>query len=266
MKYLKIETLIHVIMIVFAVASVFNIGFYLQESHNEITSWSIALSLGFGLVAISLILSKINSESNPELFKKLLIATLAVWLLSGTIQMLSYHSHDLNWFLSALFGFGFPLVAEVILALAIASYDLYNNELKIKSAKQSLYEKSAIVLADTVAQYDSRLIQDHINTQITSLVKNEVDTVLRDIFKQQQQPVINNQIEVNPTINVINQQEKKEINLDEFHEYLKTNHLGDLTADLKPATISRKLKIPQKQVQEYLIELQQQDKLKAFVF
>lgn len=264
MKYLKIETLIHVIMIVFAVASVFNIGFYLQESHNEITSWSIALSLGFGLVAISLILSKINSESNPELFKKLLIATLAVWLLSGTIQMLSYHSHELNWFLSALFGFGFPLVAEVILALAIASYDLYNNELKIKSAKQSLYEKSAIVLADTVAQYDSRLIQDHINTQITSLVKNEVDTVLNDIFKQQ--PIINNQIEVNPTINVINQQEKKEINLDEFHEYLKTNHLGDLTADLKPATISRKLKIPQKQVQEYLIELQQQDKLKAFVF
>jgi len=264
MKYLKIETLIHVIMIVFAVASVFNIGFYLQESHNEITSWSIALSLGFGLVAISLILSKINSESNPELFKKLLIATLAVWLLSGTIQMLSYHSHDLNWFLSALFGFGFPLVAEVILALAIASYDLYNNELKIKSAKQSLYEKSAIVLADTVAQYDSRLIQDHINTQITSLVKNEVDVVLRDIFKQQ--PIVNNQIEVNPTITVINQHEKKEINLEEFHAYLKEKHLGDLTADLKPATISRKLKIPQKQVQEYIIELQRQDKLKAFVF
>lgn len=264
MKYLKIETLIHIIMIVFAVASVFNIGFYLQESHNEVTSWAIAVSLGFGLVAISLILSKINSESNPELFKKLLIATLAVWLLSGTIQMLSYHSHDLNWFLSALFGFGFPLVAEVILALAIASYDLYNNELKIKSAKQSLYEKSAIVLADTVAQYDSRLIQDHINSQITNLVKNEVDTVLKDIFKQQ--PIINNQIEVNPTINIVNQQEKKEINLDEFHAYLKNNHLGDLTSELKPATISRRLKIPQKQVQEYIIELQQQDKLKAFVF
>lgn len=261
MKHLKIETLIHVIMIVFAVASVFNIGFYLQESHNEITSWAIANSLGFGLVAISLILSKINYKSEKELFVKLLIATIAVWLLSGTLQMLAYQSHNLNWFLAALFGYGFPLVAEVILALAIASYDLYNNELKIKSAKQSLYEKSAIVLADTVAQYDSRLIQDHINLQITSLVKNEVDTVLKDIFKQQ--PIINNQIEVNPTINVINQQEKKEISLEEFHAYLKENHLGDLTSELKPVTISRKLKVPQKVIQEYILELQ---KTKAVVF
>lgn len=263
MKYLKIETLIHVIMIVFAVASVFNIGFYLQESHNEVTSWAIANSLGFGLVAISLILSKINYKSEKELFVKLLIATIAVWLLSGTLQMLAYQSHELNWFLAGLFGYGFPLVAEVILALAISSYDLYNNELKIKSAKQSLYEKSAIVLADTVAQYDSRLIQDHINSQITNLVKNEVDIVLRDIFKQQQ-PIINNQIEVNPTINIVNHQEK--ISLDEFHAYLKEKHLGDLTSELKPATIGRQLKIPQKQVQEYIADLQRQDKLKAFVF
>lgn len=264
MKHFKIETLIHIIMVVFAVASVFNIGFYLSNSHNEITSWAIANSLGFGLVAISLILSKINYESNKALFNKLLSATLAVWLLSGTIQMLAYNEHGLNWFLAALFGFGFPLVAEVILALAISAYDQYNKELKIRSAKQSLYEKSAVVLADTVANYDSNLIQQHINMQITNLVKNEVDNVLKEIFKQQ--PTITNQIEVNPTINVINQLPQKEMSQDDFLDFLKSNYAGEIVSDLPLTKIVRETKLKKSTVGQYIFDLQKDDKLKMFVF
>lgn len=179
-KLVRLETLIHCVMVTFAIASMFNIATYLSESHHIVMSWSIGVSLSFGLVALSLALSGIDTTNKP-LFIKMLIATVLLCLLSGTVQMLSYQSHGQPIVLSIVFGYGFPFVAELVLALAISEYDKDKRQQKIRNAQQGIRETTALVLSTSLDNYDQSLIQDYVNTQITGIVQEQVEETIKQI-------------------------------------------------------------------------------------
>lgn len=59
-RIINVETVSHSIMFIASIASAFNIGEYLNESHNTITAYGLAFALGFGVMTLSTILSRVN--------------------------------------------------------------------------------------------------------------------------------------------------------------------------------------------------------------
>lgn len=307
-KYLTVETLLHLVMVTFAVASVFNISTYMSASHNLVMSWCIGLSLGFGLVGLSLILSKV--DTSKILFKKMLVATISVCLLSGTLQMLSYHEHGQTWFLSALFGYGFPVVAELILALAISAYDedqkikkeneeaedkrkndeakRKNDEeekllkqMKLHNATQGLREKSALVIADSLDNYDPGEIQKFINKEISGIVKAQVGGVLAEIKSTYAQeidetvqdfngqtcmptPQIEDFAQKSAQLNKERADQKKE-ELQTFAQFLAQNYNGCATDEFNYSKLEREFGKSRRTIQRYVAELQQADIINGHV-
>lgn len=292
-KYLSVETLLHLVMVTFAVASVFNISTYMGASHNVIMSWCIGVSLGFGLVGLSIILSKVDTKK--ALFKKMLVATISVCLLSGTLQMLSYHAHGQPWVLAALFGYGFPIVAELILALAISAYDedqkmkrLEEEEnakqMKLRNAKQGLKEKSALVIADTLDAYDPGEIQKFINKEINLIVKTQVSEVLAELLptpvnkisaKDNENadypslPTSNNENDADwmTQRDIINagRKGKKQEELKRFADFLAQHYAGCRTVELNYTQIEKEFGKSARTIKRYIQELQQADIINGYV-
>lgn len=281
-KYLSVETLLHLVMVTFAVASVFNISTYLSASHNVIMSWCIGVSLGFGLVGLSIILSKI--DTSKVLFKKMLAATILVCLLSGTLQMLSYHEHGQPWALAGLFGYGFPIVAELVLALAISAYDEDKKQTKVRNAKQGLKEKSALVIADTLDKYDSSEIQKYVNKEINHIVRVQVNEVIAELLPtpaqqidskanenadfsslpSEETPVDADWTTKRDSINA-GRKDKKAADLRKFAGFLAANYAGCRTDELNYTQLEKEFGKSARTIKRYIAELTQMDIINGHV-
>ena len=136
-KVATIEHLVDGVMVVFALASIGNISEYMKgHGHNPVTAYGVGIALGLGLVAISIMLARTPTDDRRT-FGSMLAATLAVGLLSGTVQALAYYEHTGNIYTACLQGYGFPLIGECLLAVAMAMHTASERKRRARLAERA---------------------------------------------------------------------------------------------------------------------------------
>ena len=181
MKYFKNEYIAHAGVLVFIFATILNVKEYLiYTNHPPEFSWVLATALGIVLVSMSFMLSKSNRESPA--FKLKLGSTIAICVLSGTMQMLNYYNHGLHWATSALFGYGFPIVAEMLLAMSVS---LHEKEMREKAAAQT-EDTIKLRISESIAQSFERIDVSnnsaYIESRIQEVVKAQTDSIIQQMM------------------------------------------------------------------------------------
>lgn len=181
MKHFKNEYIAHAGVLVFSFATILNVKEYLiYTNHPPEFSWVLATALGIVLVSMSFMLSKSNRESPA--FKLKLGSTIAICVLSGTMQMLNYYNHGLHWATSALFGYGFPIVAEMLLAMSVS---LHEKEMREKAAAQT-EDTIKLRISESIAQSFERIDVSnnsaYIESRIQEVVKAQTDSIIQQMM------------------------------------------------------------------------------------
>lgn len=187
LRLLTLEHFVDSIMIIFAVASVGNIAEYMSgHNHNPFTAYGVAGALGLGLVAISVLLARI-SPSDRWTFGFMLVATLAVALLSGAVQSMAYLEHRPDdKFAAYLFGFGFPLVGECLLALAMSIYNEAQRKKRLAASDDAMNERINHFLNRSLDDVDLSKMTVYIEKQVGLIVRNKIDGIVSQRLTQAQ--------------------------------------------------------------------------------
>jgi hypothetical protein len=177
---LTIEHLADGAMIVFALASVGNIAEYMRVAgHNHITAYGQAVALGLGLVVFSVLLARV-SPSDKGTFWFMLLATTALGLLSGAVQSKAYLRYTPTDPVAAyLFGFGFPVVGECLLALAMSVYTEGQKRKRLNASDDAMNEKINTFIDGSLDNVDLTKMAAHIERQVFAIVRNRIDTIAK---------------------------------------------------------------------------------------
>lgn len=172
------ENLVHAVMVTFAFASVVNISAYL-EAHGHTLPFAIALGMavGFGLVSISVMLSRTNRQDRLT-FYTMLTTTILFGLLSGTLQTLAYSSHGLNVYLSSIFGYSFPLLMECMLAVAVSMHKDSEKRKKLEEFNEGFTEKINQKVAEVTALDSIEIDNSYVQKAIARVVKVKTDQAI----------------------------------------------------------------------------------------
>ena len=118
---------------------------------NLAVSWGLGIALGFALWLMAIFLSSIE-EWKTKQFIIVLTITLALALISGSIQASSYQSHvsvnphvtveqrDATMSLAWWIGYAMPLIGELGVALALSAYLEYRRRNISRVIQQSIME------------------------------------------------------------------------------------------------------------------------------
>lgn len=177
-KIVTLEHFVDAVMAVFAIASVGNISEYMVgHNHNVFTAYGVGSALGFGLVAISVLLARIP-PSKSGTFVFMLLATVAVGLLSGAVQSNAYLEHRPDdRFTAYLFGFGFPLIGECLLAVAMSVYTEAQRKKRMNASDEALNERINQYMSEAMSNVDLTKMTAHLEQKVTQIVKSKIDSV-----------------------------------------------------------------------------------------
>lgn len=183
-QHLTNKTVVHLSMLAFAVTSTLNIaGFFMSTHHHWLVAASIGLALGGGLMAVSIYLSKQEFGKGLS-FWTLLVATVAMALLSGQIQSMGYQKHGLDTFTANLLGFAPPIVAEVLLALSVSLAERTEREWAQRDSKQFIKDSVAESMTSAFRNVDASRIQKHIEKQVDGVIRAFVDDALGEMMAE----------------------------------------------------------------------------------
>jgi len=175
------ETIAHVGVLVFSAATILNVKEYLVYTEHSIEfSWVLSIALGIILVSMSFMLAA--SDKQSPAFKLKLISTLLLCLLSGTIQTLNYVNHNLHWTVATLFGYGFPIVAEMLLAMSVS---LHHKEMKAKAAahtEETIKTRISDSIAQSFEQIDVSDNKAFIEDQIKAVVQAQTSSIIAQLM------------------------------------------------------------------------------------
>lgn len=175
-RWLTIEHLVHGVMVVFALASVGNLVEFMSHGHNAITAWGVGLALGGGLVAVSIMFTKVDIH-DAGTFWPMLAAMLAMGLLSGGMQTIAYHATEPLW-VAALQGFGFPLVGECLLAYASAMFAHSERKRRQAQADEQIEQRIADAIDDAMRTIDVSGAKRHVEKAAEQIVKSKMSALL----------------------------------------------------------------------------------------
>lgn len=177
-KVATIEHLVDGVMVVFALASIGNVSEYMKgHGHNPVTAYGVGIALGIALVAVSVMLARTPTDDRRT-FASLLTATLAVGLLSGTVQTLAYYDHTKNVWTASLQGFGFPLVGECLLAVAMAMHTASERKRRARLADDGMEERINDAISEALAGIDISGMQAHIEKQAAVILKHKMAEIV----------------------------------------------------------------------------------------
>nr|AGC72353.1 hypothetical protein [uncultured bacterium A1Q1_fos_2004] len=177
-KVATIEHLVDGVMVVFALASIGNISEYMKgHGHNPVTAYGVGIALGLGLVAISIMLARTPTDDRRT-FGSMLAATLAVGLLSGTVQALAYYEHTANIWTACLQGYGFPLIGECLLAVAMAMHTASERKRRARLADDGMEERINDAISEALANIDISGMQAHIEKQAAVILKHKMAEIV----------------------------------------------------------------------------------------
>lgn len=195
-KLLTIETAVHIVMILFAGASVANIASLFIEGGHAIVGWVLGCALGSALVAVSIMATKIDRQVEPLAFRYMVVAVTALALLSGAIQSKAYALHlPLIW--AIVLGYGMPLCGEALLAFATAEYTAAYRRKRIRSATDGSKEKIAEAIAEALSDIDVSEVKSDVQRQVKSIVKYQVGQIAAEMMGKNVADVRN--VPVTPT-------------------------------------------------------------------
>ncbi len=177
-KVATIEHLVDGVMVVFALASIGNISEYMKgHGHNPVTAYGVGIALGLGLVAISIMLARTPTDDRRT-FASMLAATLAVGLLSGTVQALAYYEHTGNIYTACLQGYGFPLIGECLLAVAMAMHTASERKRRARLADDGMEERINDAISEALANIDIGGMQSYIEKQAGLILKHKMAEIV----------------------------------------------------------------------------------------
>lgn len=177
-KVATVEHLVDLVMVVFALASIGNVSEYMVKAgHNVVTAYGVGVALGLGLVAISIMLARVPTDDGRT-FASMLVATLAVGLLSGTVQALAYYDHSANVWTACLKGYGFPLVGECLLAVAMAMHTASERKRRARMADDGMEERINDAISDALANIDIAGMQSYIEKQAGLILKHKMAEIV----------------------------------------------------------------------------------------
>jgi len=177
-KVATVEHLVDLVMVVFALASIGNVSEYMVHAgHNYVTAYGVGIALGLGLVAISIMLARVPTDDGRT-FASMLVATLAVGLLSGTVQALAYYNHSANVWTACLKGYGFPLVGECLLAVAMAMHTASERRRRTRLADDGMEERINDAISDALANIDIGGMQSYIEKQAGIILKHKMAEIV----------------------------------------------------------------------------------------
>lgn len=180
-KLLTIETAVHIVMVLFAGASVANIASLFIEGGHAIVGWVLGGALGSALVAVSIMATKIDRQVEPLAFRYMVVAVTALALLSGAIQSKAYALHlPLIW--AIVLGYGMPLCGEALLAFATAEYTAAYRRKRIRSATDGSKEKIAEAIAEALSDIDVSEVKSDVQRQVKSIVKYQVGQIANEMM------------------------------------------------------------------------------------
>lgn len=188
-KFINNEHIVHAGMITFGAASMFNIKEYLNNNGHDIYfSWALSIALSIILISMSIMLAKSDNFAGRA-FKLKLASVITLCLLSGTLQMLAYKMHGLNTIIAAIFGYGFPIVAEALLALASAEHDKEMIEKKYTQMQESVKHSITNAISESFEQIDVVNNKEYIESQIRKIVKSQTDAIVAQLMPNNSQIV-----------------------------------------------------------------------------
>lgn len=177
-KVATIEHLVDGVMVVFALASIGNISEYMKDhGHNPVTAYGVGIALGLGLVAISIMLARTPTDDRRA-FGSMLVATIFVGLLSGTVQALAYYEHSRNVWTAGLQGYGFPLIGECLLAVAMAMHTASERKRRARLADDGMEERINDAISEALANIDISGMQAHIEKQAGLILKHKMAEIV----------------------------------------------------------------------------------------
>lgn len=177
-KAATIEHLVDGVMVVFALASIGNISEYMKgHGHNPVTAYGVGIALGLGLVAVSIMLARTPTDDRRA-FSSMLVATIFVGLLSGTVQALAYHEHSRNVWTACLQGYGFPLIGECLLAVAMAMHTASERKRRARLADDGMEERINDAISEALANIDISGMQAYIEKQAGVILKHKMAEIV----------------------------------------------------------------------------------------
>lgn len=194
-KGLTIEHFVDGVMVIFALASVGNVSEYMiAHGHNHVTAYGVGIALGFGLVAASILLARLApSDGRPFWF--MLVAVSVFGLLSGTVQSFAYLEHRPgDPFAAYLQGFGFPLVGECLLAVAMSVYTEAQKQKRLNASDDQLNERINEFLNKSLDDVDLSKLAQYIERQVGLIVRNKIDALVAQRLAQNEIVRTNDQV------------------------------------------------------------------------
>lgn len=175
-RLLTIEHLVHLVMIVFALASVGNLWEFMEHGHNQLTAGGIGIALGFGLVAISIMFTRVNTE-DQRTFRAMLASMLAMGVLSGMMQTVAYASAA-PLLIAILQGFGFPLIGECLLAYATALYSASERQRRAQMADDGMEERINDAISYALSGIDVSSAQRYVEQKAGEILRHKMDQIV----------------------------------------------------------------------------------------
>ena len=179
-KVFTIEKFVHALLFCFAGASVGTISeFLLANAHNQLTSYGLAVALGGGLVAVSIMLAK-TDMSDRQAFFGMLAGVIVVAVMSATLQVMAYHAHGQAWFTAAVLGIGFPLV-ECVLAVGVALHDAAEKRRRVMGVRDGIRQRISEAVGDSMRDIDVSKVRGHIEKRVDGIIRQQVDMVINQM-------------------------------------------------------------------------------------
>jgi len=178
-RNLKAKHLGHVIMVVFAGASLFNISDFIYTLHpNEFLAWTVAIALAASLVVFSALLAEMKWRSTG--FYIMLAVVAGLTAISGAIQGGAY-SRSVGWSGWAM-GFAMPLFGELGASLALSVYAREQQARSMDEAQKQLSDGVRRNIIEALGNVDRSKIEVQVNRAIGVITRELIDSAIHDMI------------------------------------------------------------------------------------
>lgn len=168
----------HVVMVIFAGASLFNIfAFFQMLEDNFFLSLCLSVALAAVLVVMAALLSELHPSWMDGKFLTLLIVTTGLTIVSGAIQGAAYSNTMLGGWGWGL-GFALPGLGELGLALAISAYGRSLDGREVTEAQRQLSVGVRRHLVKAIDNVDQTVIEQHVNRAVSRVTRELVEGVV----------------------------------------------------------------------------------------
>lgn len=187
MKYLfSARFATHLLMIAFAVASLGNIKDFFMTLHAGLqVAWGLGIALGGALVIMAALLSEMAWNPKDSRFRVVGGVTLALSLLSGSIQAWAYSQHMDGWAAAGL-GFSLPIVGELGLSFALSAYNKAMANRRVEEAQTKLADGVRDMISAAVEAIDRAKVQAQVDRATNVIVRAVVNNVVSGMLSELQ--------------------------------------------------------------------------------